>query len=316
MTTFSAKSVSEVQDMLGMADNKELKWKELRGYNFYSDRVAYEGVNILYGGRYDNMGMQIDLSGTGCRTFETYGHGSYEKLYDLQTYGCNITRLDIAFDDKIGIIPISKLMKDTIKGNFTSEYKSVMYTGGTDGDSVQHGRKVSPTMIRIYDKAKERNREEEGHWIRVEIQLRHEPAKNAFKYLMSDEYDISTVFLGALVGKLRYVKEPRKSTDENKSRWESADYWEKLIKNAERIKLYEKVGQEYNLAKLKRQIINNAGPITAYIDIFDLETLNNDVGIKVAINGRNEKYDRLVEELRNQERELKGGYYEDRRNIN
>ena len=58
------------------------------------------------------MGVCVEMSGKGCRTFEEFGNGDYEWIFTLvrqqQPDGeMKITRLDVAYDDfykKYGII--------------------------------------------------------------------------------------------------------------------------------------------------------------------------------------------------------------------
>jgi len=256
-------------NLLGMPGISEIQWQSLGGFNFYRDRYYYGGISIHYNGKHDNMGIFVELSGEGCRTFETFGHGYWQDLFSLvNKQYINFTRLDLAFDDHEGLLDIDRLFVDTLYENFTSQYFTHQHIGGTLGKSIQHGRKESKTMIRIYDKAKERNREDEGHWIRAEIQLRHETAQNAVKLLQSREDSVSEVFLGAICGKLRYLQKPRKSTDTNKSRWNTATYWENFLKGAEKIKLTENVGIEYNLSKAENYLFNQAGgTLKALIEI-------------------------------------------------
>jgi phage replication initiation protein len=292
--TIRHNEVYEIIDLLGMPGKDGLKWEETKGYNYYQDRLCYDGVNILHNGRQKNMGIQVELSGRGCRTFETFGHGDFQSLFKLQGNDVDFKRLDIAFDDKVGIIPLDRLYRDTQQQNFTSDYHTYKCIEGTLGKSIEHGQKESDTMVRIYDKAMERNRVEEGHWVRIEIVLKHEFANGAVNLMNSGVHNISEIFLGATKKRLRYLKKPRKSKDSKKYRWETADYWENLIKEAEKIKLYDRVGVEYNIGVLCDHIDRNLGAISAYIDIYGIQNLYDRAVLRTF--DRNPKYDRLVEQ--------------------
>ena len=74
-----------------------------RGRNGYRSMMAYEGISILYDGRED-MGVCVDMSGSGCRVFETYSSSSWDDLFSVILGGdYNISRLDVAADDHTGL---------------------------------------------------------------------------------------------------------------------------------------------------------------------------------------------------------------------
>jgi len=171
-------------ELLGM---KDCAWEEAeRGANGYLNRLFYDHISILYNGRED-MGVCLDMSGQGCRVFETLGTGDFQALFsevfNNSSDELHITRLDVAFDDHSGILHLPTLMADTqeldsylpVQFICRSSHREVVWSH-KDGDerpalSVCHGSKKSEIFIRIYDKAAERGFFDR-HWIRVEQQLR------------------------------------------------------------------------------------------------------------------------------------------------
>ena len=100
--SITTKSLNEIEvtQLLGM---EEFPWELVRGARGYHDRLYFSGVSVHYNGR-DDMGVWLEMSGQGCRTFETLGTGDYEKLFRLVKSGHgNITRLDVAYDDHTGV---------------------------------------------------------------------------------------------------------------------------------------------------------------------------------------------------------------------
>ena len=81
--TFTSKIHSQLSiiDLLGMQD---CKFENLKGFYGYRDRLYYNGVSIHYNGR-DDMGVCVELSGQGCRTFETFGNGNYDFILPVIT---------------------------------------------------------------------------------------------------------------------------------------------------------------------------------------------------------------------------------------
>ena len=106
--SFSSKvhTVKQIKKIIGFAD---VAFQEIYGFYGYGKRITYEGVSILYDGHMPDMGVMVDMSGQGCRTFETLGTGDWESSFELIKRGqekkrMNISRLDIAYDDHEGII--------------------------------------------------------------------------------------------------------------------------------------------------------------------------------------------------------------------
>ena len=61
--------------------------------------------------------MWLEMSGQGCRAFESFGTGNYEALFQEvldNPSEMNLTRLDVAFDDHGGLLDIGQAAEDTI----------------------------------------------------------------------------------------------------------------------------------------------------------------------------------------------------------
>ena len=136
----------------------------------YGHRLFFDGVSIHYSDDWDrkhNFGVCLEMSGQGCRDFETFGTGNWWVLFEfIRLRQARITRLDIAFDDFTGIIPLDCMAKQAEMFYFTARSQSVRITkespdGNSDhmGISVCHGSKSSDLYIRCYDKRIERHTE-------------------------------------------------------------------------------------------------------------------------------------------------------------
>ena len=277
-------NVDAVKAMLGLAD-PSIPWlEETKFRNGYPKQCYWNGITISFGA--DNadlyqdtfkdgklktaeekvridMGMCcVNLSGTGCRTFETYGHGDWNKLFAHFFCGAkyNITRLDLAYDDHIGILDIHKIEDDTRDRAYVTraKYAEVVWSDNenTDiqGTTLQIGSDKSRTKIRIYDKAAERGFKDR-HWVRCEIQLRKENAAVACGELWKLQH-IGKVAAGIL---RNYVTYRVPTTDSNKSRWPIAPYWDRLILDMERIRLWISPGEPYNFSKTAKWLTEQCG---------------------------------------------------------
>lgn len=273
----------ELIDALGLS---HVSWTQTKGAHGYRDRLYYSAISIHYNGR-DDMGVWVEMSGQGCRAFESFSAVGWDRLiFFIHENGLKITRLDVAYDDHTGILPMDRIVHDTMSGMFISRSEYWETVLSSKGSTVQIGSPKSKVLIRIYDKAAERNCEKGTHWIRCEIQLRDDRAAQFTKTPLP----IGEVFAGVLLNYLRFV-EP--SDDTNKWRWPLTDYWRDLVEDAQRISIYRTPGVEYNEEKLKFLCFNKMGnAIACAIELYGID------GFEGMIDDRpckpNPKYDLLI----------------------
>lgn len=284
--------------LLGM---ESCGWDELgHGRNGYRKGLYFGSISILYDGN-PGMGICLDMSGQGCRSFEEYGTGDFDGLFRLfqGNSGFHVSRLDVAFDDHSGILDIWQLFRDTDKVDEDAEQQFVSkfrkskvekeFDDGRPGITVYHGSKKSAILIRIYDKAAERGLSKDQHWVRVELQLRDERAE-AFCFAKEP---IGELFRGVLVNYVRYVDDS--GTDSNRWRWPMKPYWENLIEQVGRIRLYVKPGVEYNIRQLDTFVFEQAGnAISAAVEIYGASFFLRKIQERNI--SENPKYRRLVQQ--------------------
>ena len=256
--------VQAAMDLLGMLG---CPWEDCeRGLNGYPNRKFFGGVSILSGAS-EEMGVCVNMSGQGCRTYESYGMNDW--LYLIRTItgngdAFNITRLDMAYDDHTGILNLDQLRADTDDQLYVSKSRKWKIEYGSDGTTIYHGSMKSNIMIRIYDKAAERGYGPEVHWVRCELQMRDQIANGFCEGLI--DRDVGTQFRGVLHNYLRYVVP---SDDSNKSRWELTDYWAELLDNVDRITCWSAPGVDYNMSHLENFVVRQAGnAIDVYLKIW------------------------------------------------
>lgn len=286
------------QDMLGM---NQVQWTVLDGVKGFGKRIYFDGINIHTPS--DKMPfVWLEMSGKGCRSFESYGHGNWYQLFnDLFKYNCNIKRIDIAHDDHTGILSMPTIIDDTLNELYVSKARSHEVIIKMDDAtheracSIYHGSESSNTLIRIYDKAKQLELKKE-HWIRTELQLRNENAENAIKAILFGN-NIGDLFTGILLRYIRYVE--ANDSDMNRWRWPVKDYWAILCNDANPIRIASTPGVEYNFSNLEEFVFNQAGnAIKTYIDAFGIEQFISKVKeYKPYIT--NPKYRKLLEDLKN-----------------
>ena len=267
-------------------------WTITKGAKGYQDRKYFSCISIHYNGRPD-MGVWVEMSGQGCRTFETLSTLQDNKWTALFSFihdnGLKITRLDVAFDDHTGLLPLGDIVMDTQTGMFISKsnyWETVLSSKGT---TVQIGSPQSKVLIRIYDKAAERGKFDE-HWVRVELQLRDDRAVQFIKIPLT----IGEAFAGVLLNYLRYVIPDE---DSNKWRWPMTKYWSDLIEDAEKISIFRAPGMEYNEERCKHYVVNQAGnAIDACIQMYGVDEFVS--MIENRQTAPNPKYEMLVQRHR------------------
>lgn len=250
-----------VYDLLGMS--ADMFTQAQTGRYGYSRRIYCGGVSILSGGFDESMGICVELSGQGCRDFETLGSGDYAGIF-LEILEnpkqMHITRLDIAFDDHTGLLDVQVLCRETLAGNFVSRWTKYKVEYSDEGTSCLFGSRQSEMYLRFYDKAAERGLSG-VHWSRSEMVLKRQRAFE-FIRILTKEHDgkvsgIQALFWSVLNNYLRFVVPDPEDT--NKSRWETAPWWFNFVQSAACVQLFVKPGVEYNLHDTEKYVYNQAG---------------------------------------------------------
>ncbi len=228
---WDSKTVSEAINELGLSSST---WTMRAGHYPYAHIQRTGNISIAYD-NYDERGVFVTLTSQGCREFETFSSIGWADLFGIIRGGeGHTTRLDIAFDDRTGVLNMQRMKHDRDVANYrsllsyTAEHRS--HKENIMGMSLYFGAKGSNTNIRIYDK----DAEQGGlgtHWIRVELQLRDAYADTVVKSGLS----IPCIFSSVLKKYLVFLQP--NPTDSNKCRWPVAPYWNTLLEGAQTLTL-------------------------------------------------------------------------------
>lgn len=304
--TFTTKKhdLSGVVDFLGL---NGVQFENLRGRYCYNDRLSYDGINILYNGR-ENMGICVEMSGQGCRAFETYGNGDYQAIFNFihKSYSAdperrlaNITRLDVAYDDFSGVLDLGYYMENAQKGNYVSRLKDIEVIYSNKGCSVCHGsRTQSNFFIRMYDKKAERGRDDLEHWVRCEIKMKDDIALGFIRL----GGDIRKNYFDVLNNYLRYIIP---SDDSNKRRASASSEWLKFIESWETVSVFDKPGVQYNFSNLYGYVMNQlSGAIKTCVDYLGVDEFLRDINDRVSETKLNPKYKKILAECQEHENNI------------
>ena len=290
--TFSSKidDVHSIMEFLGLTD---CDWKENSGRYYYGSCLRFGNINIYFDGLSDDMGVCVEMSGQGCRDFETFGTGDWFSIFQYYMQNrpqVNISRLDVAYDDFDRLLDLDKIIFDTFAENYVSRNKHWNVQKGSRGATVEHGDRGGSMYIRIYDKKAERKRDDLDYWARCELQLRDKLPGNFVEALLTGKDSIEILYFQVLNNYLRYVAPV--DTDSNKRRWPTAEHWEKFLQTAERRSIFIAPGVDYNMLGLHRYVFNQAGnAIKTYIDIQGVDRFLEQ--LSQLKKSKNPKYDYL-----------------------
>ena len=287
---------TDLIEILGLQD---YTFEVLNGMHGYQYRHYFGGISIHFceNPAAQNGYIWLEMSGQGCRTFETYGTGDYEKLFRLSRdfpNDCRFKRIDVAFDDRTGVLDINHICNETRLEHYTSRLKTYESIYSNAGNSAYFGRKTSNVLIRFYDKAMERGfNDGDLHWIRCELQLRDVNSQGFVNKL--EDTSLQDLYVNVLRNYVCF-RVPDEF-DTNKSRWEVASWWEEFLSGAVPQSVYEKPGVPYNVSVVTHYIRTQPlGSLRLIIELFGAQAL-----IDLILNEplpKNPKYKRLIAEYR------------------
>lgn len=231
-----------IRDILKMPEDV-FQPMERGGRYGYRGGVSYNGIEIYYDG-FGDMGANVSMSGNACRVYEQ-SHSMMEllrKLYEGQMDGeLNPTRIDLACDDRAGLLNIPRIEREIRAGNIRTNAKrrrmiiDLDQKGHGEGHTIYIGSEKSESRFRIYDKAKEQG-DYDGVWNRLELVNRRESAAAVIEALVTSEMDLGVTVAGIIADKLAFVEKD----DSNISRCNLQNWWQEFLELVALVKLMYK----------------------------------------------------------------------------
>ncbi|WP_349514957.1 replication initiation factor domain-containing protein [Leuconostoc suionicum] len=199
-----------IADVLRLQENLFLE--RPTSQNFYTREMAFAGEKNIYIQDFapvknpetqaieQKFGTTLYLTGKGTRLFEKAlleQNINWRNFFEkARQYRGHLTRLDIAINDKWGLLDMNELVKAVQEKRFWSKSKSYAVHGNVDdGWTVDFGK--SPFVIRAYDKHKEQANKgyDTDVKTRVELELHQDKAEYVLdEWLNHDKKLVDTTF--------------------------------------------------------------------------------------------------------------------------
>lgn len=229
-----------IRDILKL--NIDYMLHEDYGHYKYTEHY-YLGDVFVYTSQDEEKGTLLELKGKGCRQFESYllaqGRSWYDFLMDALVEGGVMKRLDLAINDRAGILDIPDLTAKCNREECVSLFRS--FKSYASGELVKHNEQdkagmghtlyIGSLKSEVYFCCYEKNYEQ---YAKLGIPLEEALIKNRFEIRLKDErayyavrellthYDAEQTAFSIINHYIRFVdREPEK----RKTDWKLNDRW-------------------------------------------------------------------------------------------
>jgi DNA relaxase NicK len=271
--TFADKSVEQVLSFISPY-SKGLT--SAKGHHGYAYSWFGEGFRIYYGGP-SQVGCFLQISGEGCRAIEEYpGFDDWGNiLRSLREDGIKFTRLDLAFDDREGLLDPETIEAKIRSREYTSRYTAWNPDVAYNGDEckkwiIRLGDNKGQSQLVFYNKRLEqlqRGFEDMGHWVRAELRYHDKLAEELASWAIENpKLEGSESFLtNAIV-----FREP--GAGAQKVRWSPSDFWLQFTENCARMQL-RVVRPVKTLLQQTRRFVRQYSAVLAMLCMINCEGL-------------------------------------------
>lgn len=268
----------QIFDILGMENSQFIEQE--KSLYLYRKQFKCGNIRVLTDGYDPGMGIHVQMSGQGCREYETFHADGWDKFFQrVLAAGGEFSRLDVAIDDiavddQKPYFKIKTIRRKVKEGCTVTRFRKGKYiegfecdTGRSLGETIYFGSGKSEVQIRMYEKDFEREaagkqiEENIAAWNRVEVQSRNDRAQALALYLAINQ-DILPIVQGVLRQDLSFrVKD---ENDSNKRRWPECDWWVDFLDDAEKLRL-SSVAPDRTIEKAKTWITKQVEPTMAML---------------------------------------------------
>lgn len=282
-------------------------------FGYYSYPEHYRFGDIMVMASQDlTKGVLLELKGKGCRQYENFLLAQHRSWYDFFTDCLEVKavfkRLDLAINDKVGILDIPELARKCKQEECISVFRSFKnYRSGElvhrdekpdMGNTLYIGSLKSEVYFCIYEKDYEQfikndiPLEEAIVKNRFEIRLKNDRATHAINDLLTHQNAEKTAF--EIIN--RYIRFADKDITKRRSQWKTNENWEWFIgKNRGELRLTTEP-EPYSYERTLNWLRHQVAPTLKVASILDV--LNDTEVIPAMIREAHltEKHEKLIEQ--------------------
>ncbi|HAO6008559.1 TPA: XRE family transcriptional regulator [Listeria monocytogenes] len=301
--------VSIIHDILRL--NMDYMIHEDFGYYSYPEHYRFGDVMVLCS--HDlTKGILLELRGKGCRQYENFLLAQHRSWYDFFADCLNakaiFKRIDLAINDKIGILDIPELTQKCKQEECISIFRSFKnYRSGelvhrdekpNMGNTLYVGSLKSEVYFCIYEKDYEQYvkndvpLEEAEVKNRFEIRLKNERASKAMEDLLIHQNAERTAF--HIIN--RYLRFADKNDTKRRSDWQTNERWKWFIgKNRGELRLTTKP-EPYSYERTLYWLRHQVAPTLKVISVLDVLNETRILPDMIRETKLTEKHEKLIEQ--------------------
>lgn len=265
----------------------KIKYMLHEDFAFYSYDEQYIFGDIAVMVSHDiEKGVMIEMKGQGCRQFENFLLAQRRTWFDffLDVFDAEgvFKRLDLAINDKVGILDISELTQKCQDEECISIFRSFKnYRSGElvsknekldMGSSLYIGSQKSDIYFCVYQKDYEQ-------YVKYGIPLEENPVKNRFEIRLKNERALYSIIdlvtnrdLGQTIFSIinRYIRFTVKDPKKRRSQWKMSPSWENFLGVSQRRLKLTSEPEPYNFTRTLRWLAHQIAPTlksAIFIDI-------------------------------------------------
>ncbi|KQL56966.1 MULTISPECIES: replication initiation factor domain-containing protein [Bacillaceae] len=242
------------------------------GFYGYIGTYQLDHIKVFYSKEGDNRGVLVEMSGQGCRQFESFLDARKKTWFDFFkdciNHGGKFSRFDLAIDDQETYFEIPMLLEKVKKGEAISRFRKSDFNGSLDiadgsngGTTLYFGSKKSEAYLCFYEKNHEQADkyniplEDLGDWNRYELRLKNDRAQGAVQSLIQSQ-DLLDIAMQIINNYIRFVDADE---DASREKWKTSGFWKVFIGDVGKLSLFMQPEDEF-YEKSRRWLQNSCAP--------------------------------------------------------
>lgn len=305
----------DIQHIIKDVLKLNIKYMLHEDFGFYSyTEHYYLGDIFVFTSADEEKGVLLELKGKGCRQFESYlvaqERSWYDFLMDALLEGGVMKRLDLAINDRAGILDIPELTDKCNREECVSVFRSFKsYASGElikkleqDKAGMGHTLYIGSLKSEVYFYCYEKNYEQ---YAKLGIPVSEAPIKNRFEIRLKNErayyavrdllthYDAERTAFSIIN---RYIRFVDMEEDKHREDWKLNDRWAWFIgKGREPLKLTTQP-EPYTLSRTLNWIARQVAPTLKMLKRIDAGN-NTDYLKNIEHNAKlTEKHEQIIKQ--------------------